>query len=228
LGSQNWEAANGDLIFNGNIDTGSGTKVLSDQDTVADIIGHTSRMTLVIQGDKNTTINGAITGTGALGKDDMGTLTLSGANTYSGGTFIHTGTIQVVAGHNNVLSQNSVINFDTSNPAILDLNNTTQTVGDIRSVNDGKGVIKIGTGSLTTGGTQLETLYAGTFEGSGSIIKKGGAKWTLTGDSSNFSGTVRIQGGALNVMNTVGSATGTGNVILEGGILSGSGYIAGN
>ncbi|MES2309760.1 MAG: autotransporter-associated beta strand repeat-containing protein [Verrucomicrobiota bacterium] len=213
LGSQNWEAVNGNLVFNGNINTGT---------------DNTTRLALVVQGDKNTTISGAITGTGYLGKDDNGTLILSGANTYTGGTFIHTGTIQVAAGHNNVLSSSSIINFDTSNTAVLDLNNTTQTVGEVRSLYDGTGVIKIGTGSLTTGGAQSESSYAGTFEGSGTLIKQGGAKWTLTGNSSNFSGTVRIQGGALNVMNTVGSATGSGNVILEGGILSGSGYIAGN
>ncbi|MES2308916.1 MAG: autotransporter-associated beta strand repeat-containing protein [Verrucomicrobiota bacterium] len=213
LGSQNWEAANGNLIFNGAIDTGSDT---------------TTRLALVVQGAKNTTINGAITGTGYLAKDESGTLILSGANTYSGDTFIHDGTIQVAMAHDNVLSVNSKINFDTSDSAVLDLNNTNQSVAEVRSTLDGTGKIIIGTGSLTTGNAGSNSTYAGSFEGSGTINKKGSADWKLTGSSTNFTGTINVQRGALMIANTSGSATGTATIHIAGGILSGTGRIAGN
>ena len=79
IDSQNWEAANGNLVFNGTIDTSSGG----------------NNYLVVVGGNDNTTINGVISGSGLLAKDNAGTLTLNAANTYSGNTIIHNGTLSV-------------------------------------------------------------------------------------------------------------------------------------
>jgi autotransporter-associated beta strand protein len=75
LDNEVFNASTADLVFNGNmVTTGNG---------------------LGVRGAGNTTINGAISGDGFLNKDESGTLTLTGANTYSRNTFINQGTLQV-------------------------------------------------------------------------------------------------------------------------------------
>jgi autotransporter-associated beta strand protein len=76
--SQRWSVGLGGLSVSGSIDTGSGDLLL-------------------IEGDGNTTLTGAISNTGSLAKDGLGVLTLNNpsANTYTGKTFINGGTIAV-------------------------------------------------------------------------------------------------------------------------------------
>lgn len=205
-GSQNWEAANGDLVFNGNIANNGNL--------------------LVIQGAKNTTISGVISGTGALAKDESGVLVLSGHNTYTGTTFLHNGVIRL--GADNALPTETTVRFDVANPAVLDVNGKTQTIGAITSVYNGTGTILMNGGSLTTGTNNQSTTYAGVFSGLGTLTKKGLGAWTLTGNSSAYNGSVNVSGGKLLIANTVGSATGTGNVTVNGGgLLGGTGIIGG-
>lgn len=47
-------------------------------------------------------------------------------------------------------------------------------------------------------------------------------------NANSYSGGTTITGGTLNVTNTTGSATGSGNVLVSGGTLGGSGIISGN
>jgi autotransporter-associated beta strand protein len=48
-------------------------------------------------GGTQLTLTGAIGGAGTLGKTGQGTLVLSGANTYAGGTFVDQGVLDVAA-----------------------------------------------------------------------------------------------------------------------------------
>ncbi|MES2308933.1 MAG: autotransporter-associated beta strand repeat-containing protein [Verrucomicrobiota bacterium] len=213
LGSQNWEAANGNLIFNGNIDN--------------------KGFLQVVQGSKDTTINGVISGTGGLAKDEAGNLFLSGANSYSGVTFLHNGTIRAM--NDNTLSANSIVQFDTSNPVLLDLNGKNQTVAGVRSALDGTGVINLGGAALTVNGS-TNTSYAGTIVGAGSVVKTGSGTWELTGNNNGFSGQTEIKGGTLrlssaNAWSTSSNIKFTGSNALpdKGGILElGYGDFTGN
>ncbi len=56
-----------------------------------------------------------------------------------------------------------------------------------------------------------------------------GGTLTLSGNSNNYSGGTTISDGVLSITNTstTASATGTGAVIVNGGALSGKGYVAG-
>ncbi|SDT99141.1 autotransporter-associated beta strand repeat-containing protein [Verrucomicrobium sp. GAS474] len=210
-GAQNWEAEGGNLVFNGTVANGGNL--------------------LVVQGAKDTTLNGVISGAGGFAKDGVGVATLNAANTYSGTTFIHDGTVRM--GVNNAISSSSVVQFDAANPtANFDLNGHSQSIGGLRSSLQGTGTVTMGTAGLTTGSANQTETYAGVFAGSGTLTKTGGGTWTLTGDSSGtFSGNIVVNQGALFLGTTAGSATGTGTVTLASGnfaTLGGTGLIAGS
>jgi autotransporter-associated beta strand protein len=175
-GAQNWEAAEGDLIFNGNIANAGSL--------------------LVVQGAKTTTINGVLSGTGGLAKDEGGTLVLGGTNTYSGKTFLHNGVLK--AGADNVFSTASAVAFDTGNAgALLDLDGRSAGVGNLQSELDGKGRVALKGGTLSTGYLNTSATYAGTFEGSGRVVKQGTGIWTLTGDNTGYTGSLEVANGII-------------------------------
>jgi autotransporter-associated beta strand protein len=73
------------------INSDSGTLTLSNPTGVS-----ASNLTLVVGGAGNLTISGAITiGTGGVGKDGAGILTLSGNSTYTGNTTLSAGTLNI-------------------------------------------------------------------------------------------------------------------------------------
>jgi fibronectin-binding autotransporter adhesin len=72
---------------------------------------------LTIGGSGNTSISKVISGTGSLTKDGGGTLTLAGANTYSGTTTVNAGTL--------------LVNGSTSSSSTVTVNNSGTTLGGI-------------------------------------------------------------------------------------------------
>ncbi|EEE0688502.1 autotransporter outer membrane beta-barrel domain-containing protein [Salmonella enterica subsp. enterica serovar Cerro] len=180
------------------------------------------------------TFDNAISGSGQVVKSGDETLTLSGANSYTGGTLISSGTL--VANDVNALGTG-----DVTDDATLELN----TGGDFDNAISGSGQVeKSGDGTLTlsgsntyTGGTTINdgTLIAtsvdalgsgdvtdnatlalntgGTFDntisGSGKVEKSGDDALTLSGANSYTGGTL-ISGGTLIASNV--EALGTGDV----------------
>ncbi|EDJ3300166.1 AIDA autotransporter-like protein ShdA, partial [Salmonella enterica subsp. enterica serovar Typhimurium] len=180
------------------------------------------------------TFDNAISGSGQVVKSGDKMLTLSGANSYSGGTLISDGTL--VASNVEALGTG-----DVTNNATLALN----TGGDFTNNISGSGqVVKSGDDTLTlsgansyTGGTTISggTLVAtnvdalgtgdvtnsstlelntgGTFDnaisGSGQVVKSGDETLTLSG-SNTYTGGTLISGGTLVATN--GDALGTGDV----------------
>ncbi|WP_410964196.1 autotransporter-associated beta strand repeat-containing protein [Salmonella sp. ZJHZ19_0081] len=177
----------------------------------------------------------AISGSGQVVKSGDETLTLSGANSYTGGTTISGGTL--VASNVEALGTG-----DITDNATLELN----TGGDFDNVISGSGqVVKSGDKTLTlsgansyTGGTTISggTLVASNVEalgsgdvtdnatlelntsgdfannigGTGSVVKSGDKTLTLSGANSYTGGTI-ISGGTLVATNV--DALGTGDVI---------------
>ncbi|EEG0173337.1 AIDA autotransporter-like protein ShdA, partial [Salmonella enterica subsp. enterica] len=180
------------------------------------------------------TFDNAISGSGQVVKSGDETLTLSGANSYTGGTLISSGTL--VASNVEALGTG-----DVTNDAVLELN----TGGDFDNAISGSGqVVKSGDETLTlsgansyTGGTTISggTLVAtnvealgtgdvtnnatlelntgGTFDnaisGSGQVVKSGDDVLTLSGANS-YSGGTLISDGTLVASNV--EALGTGDV----------------
>ncbi len=175
--SQNWEAANGNLVFNSTVNTGSGNLV-------------------VVGGAYDTTINGAISGSGFLAKDDAGTLTLNAVNTYSGNTIIHNGTLRL--GPSGSVPGTGLL-FIGGNGA-FDLNGRTQSFSNLQSLYGGAGRLLLGGGNLTIVTTADGSIpYAGTIEGSGTIQKNQTGVLTLTGTDTH-SGLTQLNRGIIRLL----------------------------
>ncbi|ELC7118460.1 autotransporter-associated beta strand repeat-containing protein [Salmonella enterica] len=187
------------------------------------------------------TFDNVISGSGQVVKSGDETLTLSGSNTYTGGTLISSGTL--VANDVNALGTG-----DVTDNAVLELN----TGGDFDNAISGRGqVVKSGDETLTlsgansyTGGTLISggTLVAtsvealgsgdvtdnavlelntgGTFDnaisGSGQVVKSGDETLTLSG-SNTYTGGTTINDGTLiaTSVDALGSGDVTDNAVLE-------------
>jgi len=128
------------------------------------------------------TIDSALTGGSMLVKDDLGTLVLTGANTYGGGTTVHAGTLQVANDGNLGLSTGSLSIDDA----------TLHTTGSFQSART------VGLGGAATinidDGTTLN-LSTG-IGGSGSLTKTGTGTLIL-GGTSNYGGATTVAAGTL-------------------------------
>ncbi len=143
----------------------------------------------------NMTIAGVISGTARLRKNDGGTLTLSGTNTYTGGTLLDGGTL-VLAGGNNRLLSGSTVTFNSA--STLDVGNTSQTLGGLGLLGAGQMNTIRGTGgSLIFNATNDQTWNT-----------------TVTGTTVNMSnlsnftfsrtnGAFQVNANAVSVTNTV-------------------------
>ena len=129
------------------------------------------------------TIDSVLYGTSALVKHDYGTLILSQANLYSGGTFVRGGVLQV--------ADDRSLGADTGG-LVID-NATLRTTADMASA---RAVELAGThGTIETdGGTSL-TLSGPVF-GAGSLVKEGAGRLELNGTSS-YAGNTFVRAGTL-------------------------------
>jgi autotransporter-associated beta strand protein len=82
--------------YSGGTTIGAGTLQIGDGGTTGGILGDvTDNASLVFNRSDHVTFGGVISGSGAFTKFGAGTLVLTGANTYTGGTTIGAGTLRV-------------------------------------------------------------------------------------------------------------------------------------
>ncbi len=156
----------------------------------------------------------AVTGVGGLTKDGLGKLTLSGANSYAGGTVVNAGTLTLAPGAS--LPTNGAL---TVNGGTLDFNGNNVTVGSLSGLG---GTISLGSGTLTVAEPGSTTLAAA-ITGTGGLVMQGPGMLSLTG-ASTYTGPTTVSGGRLAVNGSI-----TSNVTVgAGGNLGGSGTITGS
>ena len=153
------------------------------------------------------TIAAQLTGNTQLVKTDLGTLVLTGTNTYTGGTAINGGTLQVSAD----------ANLGDAAGALAFNGGTLHTTASFAT---SRGVDVLGQGTISTDTATTLTLN-GVLTGAGALTKTGAGTLALTANSSGFTGTTAIGGGTLNVS---GSLCGDVDV-LSGGRLEGTGTV---
>lgn len=186
----------------------SGNFILTGSDeTVGSVFGagniNLNANTLTTGDATNVEISGVISGAGDLVKQGTGTLTLSGTNTYAGGTAINNG----------VLTTNNTTALGTGTVAV---NGGTLNLGSALTIGalTGAGDVTLGANLLTTGGNNASTTYAGVLSGTGGLAKTGSGEMTLTG-TNTYSGETAVFDGTL----TAGTADafGTGGTLRLGG-----------
>jgi fibronectin-binding autotransporter adhesin len=160
----------------------------------------------------------AITGTGSLVQNGTGNLTLNVANTYSGGTILNTGTLNI----NNASALGSgalTINGGTINSTGITLNNNTQNwYGDFTFT--GSNDLNMGTGAVTMNASRTVTVSNGNFTVGGNITgstfgltKNGTGTMILTG-ANTYTGDTTITAGTLTISGAgqLGSGSYSGNI----------------
>ncbi|MGH6750890.1 MAG: autotransporter domain-containing protein, partial [Bradyrhizobium sp.] len=177
------------------LDLGGSTQIQNGGVTVA--AGTIQNGTLSSSGGfdvRSGAVSAALTGSGALTKSTADTVTLSGVNTYGGGTFINAGVLSFSADSNlGVASGGLTFNGGT----LRDTNFGSLVLSPTRAVTlNSLG----GTFDVTNGGPFNVLAIPSAINGSGSLTKVGAGTLVLRGANS-YGGTTNINVGALEVAN---------------------------
>ncbi len=150
-------------------------------------------------------------GSVSLSMNDSGTLILSGTNTYSGGTYLNGGTLQISADSN--LGSGPVV---MGGGALAITSGFAAGSTQPFSVTSGEtGTLDIASGQVLAIGNGNDMLTSG----SGSTLYlTGGGGLVIPGANPDFDGALQVDAGALQLQNaqSLGSA---GTVTLAGGVL---------
>ena len=160
--------------------------------------------TVTFAASGNGTYSGAISGTGGVTKTGSGTQILSGANSYTGATAVSAGTLQ--AGSSTAFGNNSAVTLANVSGATLALNGNNVAIGSLAGGGSTGGNVTLGAGTLSTGGKDTSTLYAGAISGTGGLTKAGTGTQTLTA-ANTYTGTTTVSAGTLLMSNTASSGS---------------------
>jgi autotransporter-associated beta strand protein len=154
----------------------------------------------------STTFSGAISGANAdLYKEGTGTFTLTGTNphtggliglnTYTGGTHVDGGTLQV--GWDNAVPS-TTRGVTVAPGATFDVNGFSDTIGSLADIAAPGGSVTLGGGHLFTGDNNNSTTFSGVISGNGELIKLGTGTFTLSGVNT-YVGRTYVLAGILQV-----------------------------
>jgi autotransporter-associated beta strand protein len=184
-----------------NLGNSNGTVTLDGNDSTLQLAGVNSSRSITLTAPAGTihvlngftaTLSGTTSGSGSLAKVGPGTLALTGANTYSGGTIVKAGAIQIVSDSNNV--------YNLGNPSgalTLDGGRLQTSL----AVNSARNVV------LASGGGTIDTLgnnstLSGAISGVGTLNKAGSGRLALSG-ANTFAGDTTISSGQLRLDNSL-------------------------
>ena len=226
----------------------AGTLQIGNGGTIGSITGNVTDNSHFAfdRSDTLLTFTGNISGSGTLSQLGLGTLILSGVNTYSGVTTVSFGTLQ--AGSNTAFSPNSAFTVNS----VLNLAGFSNTVGSLAGSGTvtnnvspettiGLAATSSGTPAILTAGDDgTNTIFSGTLiDGTASLglTKAGLGTLTLSGPNTYTGGTT-ISGGTLQIGNggttgsIVGNVTDNSNLVFDRsdaitfpGVVSGTGSL---
>jgi autotransporter-associated beta strand protein len=219
LGNNNALGAGDVSIFNSSTIRAGTTLTVANNITVS----NTTTATIDNNGN-NITLSGVISGGGALGKNGAGTLTLSGANTFTNGVNINAGTIKLGntsgipgnTGNGNVnMGTNTTLDLNGFSPVLNGLNASATAVGaTVDSLSGGAVTLTLGeSGSFATFYGNIKNT-----SGSLALVKDGTGNQTLAG-TNTYTGGTTINAGLLRVGNgntNSAAGLGTGPVVNNG------------
>lgn len=157
---------------------------------------------------KTLTIASSITGSGGITVGAGGTVVLTAANSYTGGTFLSGGVLNIDddsalgavpgAAATNLTFSGGTLQAGAAGIALGSTRNITTAVTSVNA-------------NFDTNGNSMS--IAGAISGAGGITKVGNGILTLSGNS-NFTGLTNANGGTLNL---TGQLTGTAGLVISGG-----------
>ena len=212
---QNW---NGNFTFIGTSDLNLGTGAVT-----------MSAARTVTVNASTLTVGGVISGAGfRLTKAGVGALTLSGTNTFTGGTTLSAGTLNInstqalgtVAG-TFIITGGTIDN--TSGAALATLNYPQNWNGNF--IFTGTNNLNLGTGAVTMNAARTVTVTAntltvgGVISGAGFRLTKAGAGVLTLSGTNTFTGGATLSAGTLNINNTQALGTVAGTFIINGGTI---------
>ncbi len=161
---------------------------------------------LMVLGDADTTVGGAISGTGDLAKLGNGALTFTGASTYNGVTTVNGGSLNLNAGGSITEGTASIVNVASA---------------------AGNATLAISGGTLNANKNSAPSLQAGTSAGANGVITLNSGTLSLAnelwlGSVSGGYGAFTINGGTVTVGSWLALARGGGTGLLNvnGGALT--------
>ncbi|MCV0395821.1 MAG: autotransporter-associated beta strand repeat-containing protein [Rhizobiaceae bacterium] len=155
-------------------------------------------------------VTGVLAGAADLVKSSAGTVTLTGANTYTGTTTVQAGTLAVTGAGTLASTQIDVTggSLTTDGGALAPATSLTltgmgdftltgaETIGQLSGTAD----TTVGLGAtLTTGSSNADTIFAGVMSGAGGLTKVGTGIFTLT-NQNTIGGAVAVNGGTLQML----------------------------
>ncbi len=204
----------------------SGAGQLGSGNYAGDILNNASNLTYASTAPQ--TLSGVISGSGMLIEGGPGTLTLTGANAYTGDTWVTNGSTLVVAGSGSLgaANANNYAGNILDNGTFTDASSTAQTLSGTIS----------GTGGVTATGSSILTL-AGANSYTGNTLITNGATLVLTGSIDTTPSIAIAAGSTLDASaidpytmnaNTTLQASGTGTAVTAAMIKGGSSVTLGS
>ncbi len=221
IGSLRFDAAGGSAVnltpVTGLLDIRSGGILVTDNVTAGapGIFGGrlqaaSGELILTNDSGRDFQIGAAITGGTRLLKAGTGTVLLTGTN-FNGDVQINEGTLRIAGGR--ALSDTARVYLALNRQAELELL-ASETIGRLEggraSTGEELGVVNVGSHTLTINQSDNDTTanegitYAGTFQGDGTVIKRGIDYLILNGNSSQFTGTFIVDNGRLDLTGGIG------------------------
>ena len=183
--------SSGSLTIGGNISGGANVVFMGAQGASGGNTGGNINVSGVI-GGAGATQDGTVT---TLYKDGAGTLTLSGANNYTGDTRIAVGNLTVSG--SGTLGSGSDIFIGSAGSLSVDVNTTVASLQEWGTGN--AGTVALGTGAaLTVNGVNKGTMFQNSISGAGGLTMAGSGTSTLSlYGTQGYTGTTTVSGGKI-------------------------------
>ena len=193
----------GTQVNAGTLQIGNGGEAGSVAGAVA-LVGTDSKV--VIDRSNAVSVDGIISGAGGFVQQGSGTTTLTGLNTYAGGTDITDGTLRVGLDAN----LGAVSGYIKLNGGTLETSTSFDTASNV----------EIGVKNALIDTKDNTNTISGVVSGAGGLIKEGGGKLILTGEN-DFAGGSQVNDGVLQIGDggTNGSIKGAVNLVDANSVL---------
>lgn len=210
-----------------NQDGGTGLVTLSGTVT----LNATSDIGIGGASSNSMTITGVVSGVGGMIVDERGltgvnrTLTLSGANTYTGPTTLNGGILKAgvasVANVSGAFGNNSAVTLaNVATGPVLDITGFATQIGSLTGGGTLGGNVTLGAATLTVGGDNTSpAAYAGVISGTGGLTKIGTGTQTLSG-ANTYTGNTLIDNGILALGHATNTLANNGAINVNGGTLA--------